>query len=681
MFKTPRELLKAYKEGFIGSYCDPKDLDKLLGELPHPLFGAAAYDLYDSGKGKLALPFKNLLKFDPGFGPAERQVVGDCRKKDALIPSPDFVKKIQDIKIGDRVYAGDGKITKVISTMVKKSINPMVKIYIKGGLPLEVTSDHKVLAYRFDGFVNNNTKWKRRYSPGAQNAVVKRLGSNTQHKSNTVFTARKAELVSASELTEADYLLCPLNIEFDTKIPDDMLLFMGDKNYRWMLGLFLGDGHAKKSSKTLEWGCTTDEPEIEKRLCNTLDSLGINWSSYFHCKKSKKARKVYTQKIETIYNLFRKYFYDENGYKILPSWAINDDVVQGLIDADGNIKKRYNKNHSDRQEFTNTSPSLIYGIRFWAINNGFIPSITSRQRTDKRTGQINKIAYTVSWNLNKTSRNIWKDDEYLAMPITKIELEEGPHEEVYDIGVENNTHTFIDGCGAVIKNCVAHSTRNAVDVTRSCEIINGEREEFIARGATEGIYGSRGHGGEGMTCSGAARFVNRLGGLLIRRQYGSIDLSSYQGRLSASWGRRGTPEELVKEAKKHQVKTISLINTVEQARDAIANGYCISVCSMSGFSSRRDKYGIAARSGSWAHAMAWIGVDDTHEIYKETLFLVQNSWGTWNGGPKRHDQPDGSFWIREKDAANMLNGNGSWVFSDVDGFPPRKVTWTLDKVF
>ena len=229
-------------------------------------------------------------------------------------------------------------------------------------------------------------------------------------------------------------------------------------------------------------------------------------------------------------------------------------------------------------------------------------------------------------------------------------------------------------------DCVSHSTRNAVDVTRSCEIINGEREEFIARGAVEGIYGSRGHGGEGMSCSVAARFVNKVGGLLIRKQYGDIDLSTYSS-IGGKWGRTGIPQELINEAKKNPVKTISLISTIEQARDAIANGYGISVCSMSGFSSRRDKHGIASRSGSWAHAMAWVGMDDTHEIYKETLFLVQNSWGIWNNGPKRHDQPDGSFWIREKDAAEMLSGNGSWVFSDVDGFPPRKVNWTIDKIF
>ena len=229
-------------------------------------------------------------------------------------------------------------------------------------------------------------------------------------------------------------------------------------------------------------------------------------------------------------------------------------------------------------------------------------------------------------------------------------------------------------------DCVSHATRNSVDITRCCEIIGGESEEFIAKGATEGIYGSRGHGGEGMSCSGAARFVHETGGILVRQKYGDIDLSTYSA-IGGRWGSVGVPKSLVQEANKHKVKTISLINTVEQARDALFNGYAISVCSDVGFSSRRDQYGIAKRSGSWNHAMAWVAMDDTHEIHKETLFLVQNSWGIWNNGPKRLDQPEGSFWIRESDAAYMLSLNGSWVFSDVDGFPPRQVTWTLNEVF
>ena len=66
---------------------------------------------------------------------------------------------------------------------------------------------------------------------------------------------------------------------------------------------------------------------------------------------------------------------------------------------------------------------------------------------------------------------------------------------------------------------------------------------------------------------------------------------------------------------------------------------------------------------------------------KKHYFWFRIHGGVWNGGPKRLDQPDGSFWIRERDAAGMLSQNGAWVLSDVDGFPPRKVDWTLDQVF
>ena len=221
-------------------------------------------------------------------------------------------------------------------------------------------------------------------------------------------------------------------------------------------------------------------------------------------------------------------------------------------------------------------------------------------------------------------------------------------------------------------DCVAHSTRNAVDITRAVEIdINKEPESFEARGANEAIYQSRGHRGQGMTCSSAAKYVHSKGGLLIRKDYGKVDLSKYNSDLGA---RHKIPSSIyTTEAKKHQVKTISLTTTVQEARDALSNGYAISVCSGYGFSSRRDNKGIAKRSSGWNHAMAWIACDDTNKRFKETLFLVQNSWGKWNSGPRVHDQPEGSFWIRERDARGMLAQQGAWVFSDVDGFPARSL--------
>lgn len=652
---------------------DPFAVNQIMEQLPFPVFGDVSQSIKDSGKGKIALLYDIIRKVAGSF-PQRKQTIGDCLKRDSLILSPDYIKKVQDIKIGDRVYAGNGEITTVISTMCKKSYNPMVKIHTKGGLPLEVTSDHKVLAYRFGEFADDNPKWKRRYSPGAQKTSIKQHGEFTSSKANTVFANRTAELIKAGDLTEADYILCPLDIKFDTNIPDDMLLFMGDKELRWMVGLFLGDGHAKKSSKILEWGCTTDHPEIEERLCKALDSINIEWRSYFHCKSSKKAKKVYTLKIENAYNLFKKYFYDDEGYKVLPSWAINDDVIEGLLDADGYKNEK-------RQCFENTSPSLVHGVRLWSLVNGCIPSLNKRQRTDKRTGKINKVVYSVSWNLDKTSRQLWRDNEYLAMPITKIEVEEGPHDEVYDIGVDHKLHTFIDGCGATISNCVSQGTAYCVDAAKAVDIwIKKEFELWVAETATEDIYGgSRVQIGKGRLGSGdgsvgawAARYVNEYGAL-ARGKYGDIDLSVYNGNVARSWGMpsKGAPSLLIPIAKEHPIQTVSLVSTYEEVRDLIANGYAVSICSNQGFSAKRDKDGFAKPQGSWAHCMSILGVDDS---FSRPAVLIQNSWGTWNSGPKRHDQPDGSFWCdAEVLQRNILSRKDSWAFSGYEGYKPQKI--------
>jgi hypothetical protein len=222
-------------------------------------------------------------------------------------------------------------------------------------------------------------------------------------------------------------------------------------------------------------------------------------------------------------------------------------------------------------------------------------------------------------------------------------------------------------------DCVSHATRNAIDITRSVEIdVDHEAEDFIGRGATEAIYGSRGHGGQGMSCARAARFVNDDGGILLRKDYGFVDFSVYDGGTGAEWGRRGVPADVKKEGKKHQVNTVSLVTTIEEARDALANGYALSVCSDVGFSSRRDDNGYAKRRGSWGHAMAWIAVNDTKQKGGPG-FLIQNSWGHWNSGSQQFGQPDGSFWIDYTVARRMLGQRGAWVFSDVVGFPPRKL--------
>ena len=70
--------------------------------------------------------------------------------------------------------------------------------------------------------------------------------------------------------------------------------------------------------------------------------------------------------------------------------------------------------------------------------------------------------------------------------------------------------------------------------------------------------------------------------------------------------------------------------------------------------------------------MAIIGFNDTRDAGGPGM-LIQNSWGHWNGGPKSFDQPDGSFWVKKSTAEKMLKARGTWAYSNVDGFPPRKL--------
>lgn len=216
-------------------------------------------------------------------------------------------------------------------------------------------------------------------------------------------------------------------------------------------------------------------------------------------------------------------------------------------------------------------------------------------------------------------------------------------------------------------DCVSHGTRNAIDVSRAVEIdIKFESESFMALGATEGIYGSRGHGGQGMSCSGAAEWVNSEGGILLRKKYSFVDLSKYNASIGTAWGSRGVPKEVSQEAAKHQVKTISLVKNVEEVRDALANGYGVAICSGQGFSSTRDSKGYAKASGSWSHCLSAIGCNEDGDI------IINNSWGpNWISGPKpEYGFPDGAFLAKADVVDRMVKSDGSYAFSNVDGFPP-----------
>lgn len=171
-------------------------------------------------------------------------------------------------------------------------------------------------------------------------------------------------------------------------------------------------------------------------------------------------------------------------------------------------------------------------------------------------------------------------------------------------------------------DCVSHGTRNAALVTMACEIVagtpdpqtgkvEGKPDDLPPEGqrdgvlSTEAIYWWRDHGGDGWSCGHAANVVMTESGLWLRKDYSEfgVNLTRYSGSTAGKWGRTNPPAEIKAFGNQHLVRTVTELQSFEEIRDFLANGYGISSCGSEGFSSSRDENGVSKRQGSWAHAI------------------------------------------------------------------------------
>ncbi len=233
-----------------------------------------------------------------------------------------------------------------------------------------------------------------------------------------------------------------------------------------------------------------------------------------------------------------------------------------------------------------------------------------------------------------------------------------------------------------IGDCVAHAAGLSIDILTAVRILmQNHSEKWVAKAATEIIYaGARievGGGQLGYSDGSwgvwAGEFVRKWG-VLLRQEYLGHDFTTYSGRVARTLGspRKGVPDELEPLCKLHPVKTCALVTSWEECRDSVANGYPVAMCSNIGFTTKRNSDGFLRRSRRpWYHAMAIIGVDDE---YRRPGALVQNSWGrSWVSGPKRHEQPDGSFWCDADTIDAAMRQGDSIAFSGYVGYPRNDI--------
>lgn len=247
----------------------------------------------------------------------------------------------------------------------------------------------------------------------------------------------------------------------------------------------------------------------------------------------------------------------------------------------------------------------------------------------------------------------------------------------------------------VIGDCVGQAYGLGLDVLASTQIHGlGRSEQLIAKASTETVYaGSRyeigylEHGnsgilqGDGSWGGYAAEFISQYG-MLPRGVYGNVDLSTYNYLIARLWGREGIPDYLEPQVKQHPVRSYALVKSYNDVRDALVNGFPVIFCSSYGFNPNcvnhnpggRDDMGFLRRCGIWYHALLACAVDDG----RRPGVMLQNSWGPdWVGGGKRHDQPEGSFWVDARTIDGMCSEGDSYAISGLMGFPKQDLDYYI----
>lgn len=223
------------------------------------------------------------------------------------------------------------------------------------------------------------------------------------------------------------------------------------------------------------------------------------------------------------------------------------------------------------------------------------------------------------------------------------------------------------------------------------QIASGAPEQWPGHEvATEPIYGGSrievGNGrirGDGSVGAWASQWVQRWG-ILFRKQYPGVDLTTYSESLSRDWGRRGVPNELEPLAREHPVRTVAQINTGSELWTALGNGYPVPVCSDVGFEGNLPTDGIMSPRGQWGHCMLFRG-RFVHPS-KGKCVVVQNSWGNYLRGATvettdrgRVELPEGCFAVTLATADRMCGQRDTFALSGFAGFPKREFNWPVKR--
>ncbi|QDU61253.1 hypothetical protein Pan216_21070 [Planctomycetes bacterium Pan216] len=285
-------------------------------------------------------------------------------------------------------------------------------------------------------------------------------------------------------------------------------------------------------------------------------------------------------------------------------------------------------------------------------------------------------------------------DTFPKFAITPAHSSKGSVVNLWDAAKLVNDGKHLETFDQKIGDCVSQGAANAINYLQCVEIaLHNEREEF--RSAFQPyIYGTS------RVQIGGGRLGRSDGSLGVWaadavRKYGVLaadapNVPPYSGDIAKEWGHKGPPSQFIEIAKEHIVGATARVHSYEEIRDAITNGYPVTIASNQGFQMRAKVidgrlWGIP--SGSWAHQMCFVAVDDTVDCPRSAggghgAAYCLNSWGEDAHAPvseyaSTDDAPPGGFWVAAPIAGKMAQRGEAFAFSAFNGFPAQSVDFSI----
>lgn len=260
-----------------------------------------------------------------------------------------------------------------------------------------------------------------------------------------------------------------------------------------------------------------------------------------------------------------------------------------------------------------------------------------------------------------------------------------------------------------IGDCVPFGAKNGTEYLTCAQILSraaaifGEDRGAIAAYVAEARIKFRPvfvpyYYGTGRVYVGRGRLGNQDGSLgswmaQAVMKYGTVfsdepGLPAYSGSVSKAWGDPNPAPDLDKwkdYGANYLVRSAAQIRTWDDLCAALANNYPCPTASDIGYDMEPGRDGFHRQTDTWAHQMAFIGVDETYKNGDEPYALILNNWGDVHGHLRdfedsSEDLPLGVLRVRRRDAEKHLRAGETFAYSQFQGFPEQKLDRALFKL-